>query len=143
MKRAVTLFLMIIFVVFSTVGVIASENDEITVMVNGEVFSFGEQKIIVKNGRILVPLQCGIFEKVSATTDYDQIYREIVIRTETHLLTLYIDKPVILNKGEKCYEPDVIPEYHNGLVYVPLRAFMEALGRTVEYNDKTNTAKIS
>jgi len=143
MKRAIALFLMVIFVAYSTVGVNASVDEGITVIVNDEVFCFGEQQLIIRNERILVPLQCGIFEKFSATTEYDHIYKEIVIRTETHLLTLYMDQLVILNKGEICYEPDVNPEYKDGLVYVPLRAFMEALGQKVEYNPLTHTAKIS
>lgn len=143
MKRVIALFLLVTFAVCSTVGVNACEKEDITVMVNDEVFCFGEQQLIVRNGRILVPLQSGIFEKFSATTEYDHIYKEIVIRTETHLLTLYMGQLTILNKGEICYEPDVSPEYKDGLVYVPLRAFMEALGQKVEYDPETNTAKIS
>jgi hypothetical protein len=54
-----------------------------------------------------------------------------------------MDHLIIFNKGEICYELDVAPEYKNGMVYVPLRAFMEALGQKVEYDNRTNTAKIS
>lgn len=143
MKRVVALLLLAVFIVCSTIGVNACEQEEVTVLVKGKVFCFGERQLIVKNGRILVPLQSGIFEIFSAATEYDHIYREIVIRTETHLLTLYMNQPVILNKGEICYEPEVAPIYKDETVYVPLRAFMEALGQTVEYDGATNIAKIS
>jgi hypothetical protein len=143
MKRAIVLLLMVILAVSNTIGVTASVDKTIKVMADNEVFCFGENQLIVRDGRLLVPLQSGIFEKFSATTDYDHIYKEIVIRTETHLLTMYMNQPFILNKGEIYCEPDIHPEYKDGLVYVPLRAFMEALERKVEYISETHTVVIS
>jgi len=143
MKRAFILLLTVAFVVSNTIGVTASVDRTIKIMVKNEVFCFGEQPLIVRDGRLLVPLQSGIFEKFSAVTDYDHIYKEIVVRTETHLLTMYMNQPFILNKGELYGEPDICPEYINGFVYVPLRVFMEALGQTVEYVSETHTAVIT
>lgn len=140
MKKIIALVLLAVLVVTSSIGTVAAEEKVINVDLKGEVFCFGDIQPIIRNGRTLVPLQCGVFEKFSATTEYDHIYKEVVIRTDTHVLTLYTGQFVIFNKGEKCYELDVAAEYINGQVYVPLRGFMESLGRKVEYNGETNTA---
>ena len=148
MKRVIALVLLSIFVLCNTFTIAGNDSmtgqtaKEIHIKTKGEYFCFDEIQPIIKNGRVLVPLQCGIFETFSATTDYDHIYKEVVIRTDTHILTLYTDQLEIYNKGEKCYELDVGPEYRNGQVYVPLRGFMESLGWTVEYDGETNTARI-
>jgi hypothetical protein len=156
MKKLVALTLLAVFTVSS--GIVATAagkieagktvpekpGTEISINVNlkNEEFCFGEIKPIIRNGRTLVPLQCGIFERFSATTEYDHIYKEIVIRTDSHVLTLYTDRLVIYNKGERCYELDVHAEYIDGQVYVPLRGFMESMGRKVRYDGETNTAQI-
>lgn len=142
MKKLIAFAFLSVLVVTSTVGTVAAAEKVINVNLKNEVFFFGEIEPIIRNGRTLVPLQCGIFEKFSATTEYDHIYKEVVIRTDSHVLTLYTGQLVIYNKGEKCYELDVTAEYIDGQVYVPLRGFMEAMGRKVEYDGKTNTALV-
>ena len=142
MKRTIAVILLsALFAVCNSVGTVASEK-VINVNVNQDRFCFSKIQPIIRNGRTLVPLQCGIFEKFSAVTEYDHIYKEVVIRTDTQVLTLYTDQFIIYDKGEKIYELDVRAEYINGQVYVPLRGFMEAMGKRVEYDEKTNTAKV-
>jgi hypothetical protein len=142
MKKLTALLLLAVLVVAGTVGTAAATEKVINVNLKNEVFCFGEIQPVIRNGRTLVPLQCGVFEKFSATTEYDHIYKEVVIRTNSHILTLYTDQLIIYNKGEAYYELDVSAEYINGQVYVPLRGFMEAMGKKVEYCGKTNTALV-
>ena len=143
MKKTIAVILLsTLFAVCNSISTVASERKSINVKVNQDRFCFGEIQPIIRNGRTLVPLQCGIFEKFSAETEYDHIYKEVVIRTDTQVLTLYTNQFIIYDKGEKCYELDVTAEYINGQVYVPLRGFMEAMGKKVEYDERTNTAKV-
>jgi len=149
MRKVVIMVLLSVLAVCSNVSAASDETPvkpvvaPINVTVNGELFCFGELQPIIKYGRMLVPLKSDLFEKFSATTEYDHIYKEIVIRTHTHILTLYTDQLVIYNKGEKSYLLDVEPMYINEHVYVPLRGFIEVLGMTIEYDGNTNTAKIT
>ena len=140
--KKLTALLLFILVFSSTIGTIAASENVINVNLKNEVFCFGEIQPVIRNGRTLVPLQCGIFEKFSATTEYDNIYKEVVIRTDSHVLSLYTDQLIIYDKGVRSYELDVGAEYINGQVYVPLRGFMEAMGRKVEYDGKTNSALV-
>jgi len=151
MKKLVALTLLAVLTVSSGIVAVAAGKTvsekpcieiSISVSLKNEEFCFGEIKPIIRNGRTLVPLQCGIFERFSATTEYDHIYKEIVIRTDSHVLTLCTDRLVIYNKGERCYELDVHAEYVDGQVYVPLRGFMESMGRKVKYDEETNTARV-
>ena len=142
MRKLIALLLLTILVTGSTVGTVAAAEKVINIDLKNEAFHFGEIQPVIRNGRTLVPLQCGVFEKFSTTTEYDHIYREVVVRTDSHVLTLYTDQLIIYNKGEKCYELDVGAEHINGQIYVPLRGFMESLGRKVEYNAETNTALV-
>ena len=108
MRKVVIMVLLSVLAVCSNVSAASDETPvkpvvaPINVTVNGELFCFGELQPIIKYGRMLVPLKSDLFEKFSATTEYDHIYKEIVIRTHTHILA---KKPLKKTHIDKNYKP--------------------------------------
>lgn len=100
---------------------------------------------VLRNDRIMVPLNCDIFTAVDSATYYDFIYREITVKGNGHAVSSYLQELDWYDNGIRSYICDVRSDTIDGEVYVPLRAILECLGFTVDYdhNGGTPTATVT
>lgn len=120
----------------------AKASNKINVVIFGENFEFKTEQPIMRNKRVLIPLKCGLFNKINASVQYDVINRESTIKTESYYISNYLNEFIWYNNGLNVFTADVRSDYINGQSYIPLRAAFETLGYKVRWDDTTYTAYI-
>ena len=119
--------------------VAASQQNDITVIINGQVQSFPQPPVAI-DGTTLVPLR-GIFEALGAKVEWDgatqtasAVKGDMQVSVQLNNKTGYVNgKAVTLN---------VAPQAINGSTMVPLRFISESLGAKVEWDGATRTVTI-
>lgn len=114
---------------------------EIQVIVNGDRIDFptiGPREI---NGRLLVPLR-GVLEKLGAYVDWDAATQTVLANREGTRIEIPIGSRYATVNGERMHV-DVAPITISGITMVPLRFLSETLGARVNWEERTNTARIS
>lgn len=139
MKKAVSLLLVVFFILNSVLGVFASQ--EVRVTVDGEVVAFPDAKpFIDSNGRTLIPLRF-VAEKLGATVDWNESTREIKITRGDKELELKIDSNYMRTKdGYKAMDTKAI--IRGGRTFVPIKFIAEGLGASVDWDGKSKTVII-
>jgi hypothetical protein len=120
--------------------VAASQQNDITVIINGQVQSFPQPPVAI-DGTTLVPLR-GIFEALGAKVEWDgatqtasAVKGDMQVSVQLNNKTGYVNgKAVTLN---------VAPQAINGSTMVPLRFISESLGAKVEWDGATRTVTIT
>ena len=118
-----------------------ADNDEIKVTVDGSSLSFTDQKPVIINERVLVPLRA-IFTALGAEVDWEQ-------KTSTAFANKNGDKIRISIGSNKLYKNDsekvldVPAQLINDRTMVPVRAIAEAFGSKVNWDNGTRTVIIS
>jgi len=117
----------------------ASEENFITVTLNGRKVIFDQQPIIV-NDRTLVPLRA-IFEELGAIVNWDNDSQAVTaIKGDTTIL-MSIGKAEMYKNGE-LITLDVVPQLMGGRTLVPVRAVAEGFECDVEWKGETRTVDI-
>ncbi|HHY75028.1 MAG TPA: DUF2927 domain-containing protein [Bacillus bacterium] len=118
----------------------ANAASPIQVEVNGAKQSYS-QPPIKENNSVLVPLR-GIFESLQAEVNWNAQNQQITIQKE--------DKTISLNIGSKTATVNnntvsltTPPKLKNGNTLVPLRFIGESLGAGVDWDEATQTVKIT
>src|ERR1051325_8015644 len=114
---------------------------EIQVIVNGDRIDFksiGPREI---NGRLLVPLR-GVLEKLGAFVEGDVATHTVLANREGTKIEIPIGSRFATVNGERMHV-DVAPITILGHTMVPLRFLSETLGARVNWDEQTNTARIS
>ncbi|WP_158606800.1 copper amine oxidase N-terminal domain-containing protein [Paenibacillus ginsengarvi] len=133
------LFWIAVFVVPAGAALAAGEIQRpVAVKVNGNMLDVEAQLI---DGRTMVPLRA-IFERLSATLEWDPNTRSITATKGTVVIHLQIDN-IEAKIGDRASTLDVPPLLVNGSTYVPLRFVSEALGANVDFDSTTNTAIVT
>ena len=144
MKRIFTVFLVLVLA-FSCV-IFAGAEDGITVKVNGIVMEFDVPPQII-NGRTMVPMR-GVFEMLGAKVEWVGEMSLAVATYETSIISMRIGEHSftvtdVLTGETENIALDVPAQIVGSRTLIPLRAVSEALGKTVEWDAATRTAKIS
>lgn len=127
-----TLFLLQCFIT----GKPAYANDEIKVSINGVLQKYDQPPVIV-NDRTLVPLR-GIFEALGANVAWDDASSTVTASKGNTTIKLTIgEKKAYVNGAEKVLDQESI--LVNSRTMVPVRFVSEALGCTVNWEEKTQT----
>lgn len=113
----------------------------ITVTVNGEPVPFPDQKPIMLQGRVLVPLR-GVFEMLEAGVEWDPQQRLVTARKSDRRVELHINKDTARIDNVP-YQMDIPAQLIGGRAMVPLRFLSQALGAQVDWNGAQNTVVIT
>jgi phosphate transport system substrate-binding protein len=137
-KRLVALTLAVV-AVLSLLVPAASAASPINLLIDGKKVIPAVDPV-VENGTTLVPLRV-ISETLGADVTWEQSKQQATIKTAAYT--------VIFTLGSKNYTVNgatktllLAPKAVNGSTLVPIRAFSEAIGATVNYNSATNTASV-
>lgn len=103
-----------------------------------------------KDGRTMVALDSGLFEKLGAKARYDEAEGKAWIEAENSSVEFTMDDPIayIHRKYDftgipQTIEMDVAPFVMNGKVFIPVRFAAESLDTLVEWDGNNNTVNIS
>ncbi|MBE7031794.1 MAG: copper amine oxidase N-terminal domain-containing protein [Ruminococcaceae bacterium] len=119
----------------------------VTVTVNGEVIQFDEPARLI-NARTMVPMR-KIYETLGATVQWVDEAQLIIATFKTSIIAMEIGKnsfdiTELLTGETRKIDLDVPPQVVGiGTTLVPVRAISEALGKNVDWDDKTSTVIIT
>ena len=113
----------------------------ITVYVDGEKVAFPDQKPIMLQSRVLVPLR-GVFEMLDAGVDWDPGQRLVTARKADRRVELHIYKDTARIDNVP-YQMDIPAQLIGGRAMVPLRFLSQALGAQVEWIPEEYAVEIS
>lgn len=149
MKKLKMLILAVLFITMTMQEVSygnAFPERVVTVTINGEVIEFDEPARLI-NERTMVPMR-KIYESLGATVQWVDEAQLIIATFKTSIIAMEIGKKSfditeLLTGETKIVELDVPPQVVGvGTTLVPVRAISEALGKKVDWDDKTSTVII-
>lgn len=129
--------MMLMFIAISCSAAFAA--DEIAVEMNHKMVSF-EQKPIMNNGRVLVPLR-KICEKLGADVIWEEP-NKIILKRYPHSVTLEIGSTIAMD-NDKTVTLDAPPVLVGDYTYVPIRFIGEGLGVAVSYDEQENKVTLN
>ncbi len=141
MKKMVTTLLLsfILSLTFSSSGL--AKGNEVSVMINGEKQSYGQQSPIIMDGHTLVPVR-ETFTALGATIAAGKPYTNIaVIKGRTDIWLKINSKEIKVNGQPMTL--DTPATIVNGRTMVPIRFIAEAFQADVHWNAKDKTAEIN
>lgn len=137
-KRLIALTLTVV-TVLAMMGSTASAASPINLVVDGKKI-IPTVDPVVESGTTLVPLRV-ISETLGADVTWEQSKQQATIKTAAYTVVFTIGaKSYTVNGSTKTLI--VAPKAVNGSTLVPIRAFSESIGATVNYNASTKTASI-
>jgi hypothetical protein len=123
-------------------------HNNISVVLNGSTLSFDQQPLNTPEGRLLVPIR-KIAESMNKTVSWDDNTKTASIYYDNKILVITLDKTAMYIESQTSHEKlaeiqlEVPATIINGRTLVPIRAFCESLGATVNWDSATNTAYIT
>lgn len=135
MKKKI--FLLVFILALGLSSVAYAQEDQPSVVINGQYLDLGEEKILFKDDRNFVPLRL-VCESLACKVDWDQENKRVQISTDAIKILMDLDKAQMsVNKIKK--DLDVSPFIENDRTYVPVRFVAEALGKVVSWKDESKT----
>jgi len=122
----------------SPVTLLASE---INVTVNGNPIDFEGQPPALINGRTLVPVR-GVFEALGFAVDWDQDTQTATLSNAQFEVVITIDSQTFKTNGIEMML-DVPAQIIDGRTMLPIRAVVQSIGMTVDWDQDTSTVAIS
>lgn len=130
-----TLLVTLVALAFASTGL-----GGIRARVDGAVVEFPDAQPVMVNNRVMVPLR-GVFEKMNASVEYDEISHTISAQNGGDNIRLTLgSKMAAVNGNDLAIE--VAPYTKNGSTMVPLRFISEAMKAEVEWVDATQSVEI-
>lgn len=113
---------------------------EITMMVDGEVFTDPNMPAVSIDGRTMLPMR-GISEELGCEVTWNEAARQVYAVSDTHTVVFQIDSTTGYKNGE-AFTMDVAPMIINDRTMLPVRALADALDLEVTWDDPTRTVYI-
>ena len=123
------------------IGIHALANEEIKVVVNGQPIEFIDQGPVIVDGRTLVPVR-GVFEELNFDITWHGDIRQAVLRGDAGVIVITIDSSTFNTNGIN-YTLDVPAQIIGGRTMLPLRAVLESVGYTLDWEEATRTVLVS
>ena len=121
--------------------VIANENDNITVTVDGTPITFEDQGPVIVNGRTLVPVR-GVFETMGFSVAWENDTQTATLTKDSDVVIIIIDNIVFASNGVG-YELEVPAQIIGGRTMLPIRAVLESVGYSLDWDGDTRTVIIT
>lgn len=134
------LCLVLVLVLLCPLLSVQADEAPISVVLNGEKLEFDVPPMLIQD-RTMVPLRA-IFEAFGAKVDYDDTTKKITATLGKTVVTLRVNTPAMYVNGSE-HMLDVAATVIDGRTLVPVRAISEAFNCEVNWDDKTNTVKIT
>ncbi|MCL2356383.1 MAG: copper amine oxidase N-terminal domain-containing protein [Defluviitaleaceae bacterium] len=115
--------------------------DAIGVSINGEPVVFDGQGPVTVDGRTLVPVR-GVFEHLGFDVSWDDDSQSAILYRADFYVTIPIGDDTFTVNGQS-FALDVPAQTIGGRTMIPLRAVLQSVGYSLEWDDATNTVLIS
>ncbi len=136
MKRIIFLSLILVLVLPSLV----SANNNVSVVLDGEIINFDTKPFIDQNSRTLVPAR-NIFESLGAKVKWNEELREVTITKDDLIIKLTIGSNIAqINNEDKELDTEAIIK--DSRTFIPLRFVIENIGLNVNWDNETRTVLI-
>ena len=139
MKKRIVSLVVAIAAVLTMVAPVSASN--INLVIDGNRVTSHDTAPIVENGRTFVPLRL-IAETFGADVSWNASRNEATIETAAYTVVFTIGSTTYTVNGAR-RTLDAAPRIVNGRTLVPIRAFADAIGATVDYNASTSTATVN
>lgn len=140
MKKFISILIMLVMILSTiNVHVSATENEDISVTVDGSKINFDVQPMMI-NDRVLVPMR-KIFERLGAIVSWDDYTETVTATKDNDVISLSINSNKLIKNGNAIII-DTSARLENDRTLVPVRAISEALNCNVQWNEATNTVII-
>lgn len=116
-------------------------NDEIHVTIDGTQVNFTGQGPVIVEGRTLVPVR-GVFEQLGFVPAWDGDARQATLTRADYTIVITIGSYVFTTNGIN-YELDVPAQIIDGSTMLPIRAVLESVGYTLDWDGSTSTVMIT
>ncbi len=117
-----------------------TEEQPISVIVEGRAIDFDADPFVDANNRLMVPLRA-IVEALGATVDYDEETKEITIVKKGQKNVFMLNSNMVL-VGEELKSMDTRPVITNGRTMVPVRYVGEYFGAQVNWDPVTHIVTV-
>ena len=130
--------LVLAMVVLIPVAVRASE---ISVTIDGLIVDFEGQPPVIVESRTLVPVR-GVFEMLDFYVSWDNDTRAAILTRSDYTVIIAIDSYIFTTNGVN-YSLDVPAQIIGGRTMLPIRAVLESVGYSLDWDGANNTVLIS
>ena len=114
---------------------------EIAVTINGEPVAFDGQGPQIVDGRTLVPVR-GVFEAIGFEVDWNSVLRQATLTRAEDRVVITVGSTVFTTNGAE-HTLDVPAQIIGNSTLVPLRAILESVGYTLDWDAATRTVVIT
>ncbi|MBY9077554.1 CotH kinase family protein [Paenibacillus sp. HN-1] len=119
----------------------AKKAGEITVLINGTEVSFKDQLPVMKNGRVLVPVNA-VLTAMGASVSWNSSSKQVTVNQGSTTITLTIGSNKAYVNGT-AYTLDVPVQLISNRTMVPVRFVAEILNMSVAWDKATSTVTIT
>ena len=112
----------------------------ISVTIDGVAVQFAAQEPVVIGGRTLVPVR-GVFELLGFEVDWDGATQQATLTSDSHVVVLTIGSATFTTNGVS-YTLDAPAQVIGGSTMLPLRAVIESVGHSVDWDAATQTVLV-
>jgi len=140
MKRKFLALGMALLLAFTFPAVTLSAN-EISVTVDGQQVNFSGQAPVIVDGRTLVPVR-GVFETMGFDVDWNPESRQATLSRANDVIIITIDSETFTSSGTN-HTLEVPAQVINGSTMLPIRAVLESVGYSLNWDSTTSTVLIT
>ena len=113
----------------------------IQIIVDGQPLKLATHPVILPNGTMLVPAK-PVLTAAHIQTAWNIGTRQLIASTKTSKVSVTVGSPTGLANGKPLKLPEG-PQLRNGLLFIPPRAIIEALGGTLSWDAARNAVVIT
>lgn len=140
MKRSIFSLVAAVFVLLVS-SVVAYANERIDVTIDGIEVVFVDQRPVMIDGRVLVPVH-SVFVTLGFEVEWESETRTAVLTSEDYKVRISIGQAVFFTNGV-AHELDVPAQIIGERTMVPLRFPLESVGYSLDWNRGTRTVVIT
>ena len=115
--------------------------NSITVTVHGTAVNFANAQPVIIDGRTLVPIRC-VFEMLGFEVSWDRNTGQATLTRENDIVIITVGSARFSTNGTY-HALDVPAQIIRGSTMLPLRAVLESVGYTLDWDRATQTVRIS
>ena len=120
--------------------VLANDSATITVTIDGHPVTFPDQTPVILEGRTLVPVR-EVFENLDFQVDWYEAVQMVTLTRPGHEVALTLGSDIFITNGQE-FHLDVPAQIINNRTLLPLRAIIESVGYSIDWNEATQTVLI-